>query len=78
MYTKRQWKEDVFTHIRSADLPKIFNLTFMGPPWSKVREWNGGNNVMGLERVLYQEWNRIHMAVGQRPISNIIRRCVAG
>ena len=43
----------------------------------KVRERNNVNSVMDLERTLHQEWNRITMAVNQRPISSMRRRCVA-
>ena len=40
-------------------------------------EWNGGNNFMDLERVLYKKWNKISMDVVQMFISSMTRRCVA-
>ena len=43
----------------------------------KVRERNNVNSVMDLEPTVHQESNRITMAVIQRPISNMRRRCVA-
>ena len=42
----------------------------------KVRKRKNVNSVMDLERALHQEWNRIPMAVIQRLISSIRRRCV--
>ena len=41
---------------------------FLGPPWTKVWEWNDGNNAMDLERVLHPKWNRTPMAVVKRLI----------
>lgn len=43
----------------------------------KVRERNDVNNVADLERALRQEWNRVPMAVIQRLISSMRRRCEA-
>lgn len=59
---------------KSPDLSPIEHLwDHMG---RKVRERDNVNNVMDLERALHQEWNRIPMAVIQRLISSMRRRCV--
>ena len=41
----------------------------------KVREWNDVNNSMDLARALHKKWDRIPMAVVQRLIPNMTRRC---
>ena len=43
----------------------------------KVRGRNNVSSVMDLERALHQKWNRILIAVIQRLISSMRRRCVA-
>ena len=69
-------------HVNTLDWPaKSPDLSPIEHLWDhlgrKVRERNDVNNVADLERALRQEWNRIPMAVIQRLISSMRRRCVA-
>ena len=45
------------------------------PLGQKVREWNDVNNSMDLSRALHKKWIRIPMAVVQRLILSMTRRC---
>ena len=75
MYIRRHWNQAVFTKDqRNGTTFLQFNI--YGTSLDKVRECNDVNNFMDLERALHKKCNQIPMAVAQRLISSIMRRCV--
>ena len=50
----------------------FLNSTFMGPFWTKVREWNDVNSFIDLELSLHKNCNRIPKVMVQRLISGMM------
>ena len=69
-------KVKLFSRKISEIAQHFFNSTFMGPFWTKVKEWNDVSSFIDLERALHKNCNRIPKVMVQRLIFSMMRRCV--
>ena len=73
MYTRRHWNEAVFTE-DELNRTTFLQLNIYGTSLDKGQGWNDVNNSM--DRALHKKWDIIPMAVVQKLISSMTRRCV--